>query len=101
LTFSNPHATIGQRRRRLALTLYSLEKEEIERVTEELTGHAYSPQALRKAIDQRKLHCHWLGKHPLVSRDDLITYLEKHGRWKPKELQKHNQERLLCTKNSH
>lgn len=70
----------------MPLTLYSLEKEEIKKVTKELTGHAYSPQALRKAIDQRKLHCHWLGKHPLVTRDDLLAYLEKRGRWKPKQL---------------
>ena len=67
----------------MPLILYSLE--DLRKHTKDLTGHSYTPQALRKAIDQKKLHCYWMGKHPLVSPEDLRVYLDKYGRWKPKE----------------
>jgi len=65
----------------MPLVLYSLY--EARDLMEDLTKYPYDIEAVRKAVRQGTLRCKWMGKEPVLTEEDIIDYLWRHGRYKP------------------
>lgn len=74
----------------MPLTLYSIH--EARQLMEEETTHAYDIEAVRKAARQGTLLCLWVGDQPLFTRENIIGYLLRYGRYKPKLMMQTNDE---------
>lgn len=50
---------------------------------EEQTRYPYDIEAVRKAVRQRIIKCNWMGKEPVFTKEQIMEYLWRHGRYKP------------------
>ena len=68
----------------MPLTLYSLH--EARGLIETETEHPYDIEAVKKAAKKGTLVCFWIGKEPVFTKENILNYLWKRGRYKPKSL---------------
>ncbi len=68
----------------MPLTLYSIH--EARNLMQDETDHAYDIEAVRKAVKQGTLPCLWVGDEPLFTKNSIIDYLWRYGRYKPKSV---------------
>lgn len=66
----------------MPLTLYSIH--EARDLMERRTDHSYDTEAVRKAARLGTLICFWVGEEPIFTEENIMRYLWKHGRYKPK-----------------
>ncbi len=74
----------------MPLTLYSIH--ETRKLMEDETTHAYDIEAVRKAAKQGTLICLWVGDEPLFTKRNIVDYLWRYGRYKPKSVTPTNDE---------